>query len=72
MKTIRLLKDVIGGDGEPLKEGSLHSLNDASANHWLKRDLAVEVDHMEEEEAVEPKLEESVSDAPRRRKQNKG
>ncbi|SEN71216.1 hypothetical protein SAMN05216404_106161 [Nitrosospira multiformis] len=62
MKTIRLLKNVIGGDGEPLKEGSLHSLNDASANHWLKRGLA-----------VEEKAEETASDAtPRRRKQNKG
>jgi hypothetical protein len=44
MKTIRLLQDVIGGNGEPLKEGSLHSLNDASANHWLNRGLAVEVE----------------------------
>lgn len=68
MKTIRLLEDVISGDGEPLKEGSFYSLNDASANHWLKRGLAVEV------EAAEPETEESTEGeaAPRRRKQNKG
>ena len=73
MKTIRLLKDVIGGDGEPLKEGSLHSLNEASANHWLKRGLAVEVDQSEAEELVEERVEETAADvAPRHRKQNKG
>lgn len=44
MKTIRLLQDVIGGNGEPLKEGSSYSLNDASADRWLKRGLAVEVE----------------------------
>lgn len=43
MKAIRLLQDVIGGNGEPLKEGSSYSLEDASANHWLKRGLAVDV-----------------------------
>lgn len=43
MKTIRLLQDALGGNGEPLKEGSSYSLEDASANHWLKRGLAVEV-----------------------------
>lgn len=70
MKTIRLLKDVIGGDGEPLKEGSLHSINEASANHWLKRGLAVEA---ETEETAEERAEEATLDAaPRRRKQNKG
>ncbi len=72
MKTIRLLKDVIGGNGEPLKEGSLHSLNDASANHWLKRGLAIEADQPETEEVAEPKTEEVTADTPRRRKQNKG
>ena len=66
MKTIRLLKDVISGDGEPLKEGSFYLLNDASANHWLKRGLAVEED--QPEEPTEAKTEES---APRRRRQNK-
>lgn len=63
MKTIRLLKDVIGGDGGPLKEGSFYSLNDASANHWLKRGLAVE-----EDQPAEDATSESES-APRRRKQ---
>lgn len=73
MKTIRLLKDVIGGNGEPLEEGSLHSLNEASANHWLKRGLAVEVDQAETEEPVEERVEETAADvAPRHRKQNKG
>lgn len=74
MKTIRLLKDVIGGNGEPLKEGSFYSLNEASANHWLKRGLAVEVEpaQPETEELTEVKTEEVAVDAPRRRKQNKG
>lgn len=72
MKKIRLLKDVIGGDGEPLKEGSFYSLNEASANHWLKRGLAVEAYQPETEEPTEVKAEEVADTAPRRRKQNKG
>jgi hypothetical protein len=47
MKTIRLLKDVVGANEEPFKEGSFQTLNDASADHWLKRGLAVEVSEQE-------------------------
>jgi hypothetical protein len=43
MKTVRMLQDAVGGEGELLKEGSSYSLNDASAMHWLKRGMAVEV-----------------------------
>jgi hypothetical protein len=47
MKSVRMLQDVVGGEGESLKEGSSYSLNDASAMHWLKRGMAVEVQETE-------------------------
>lgn len=32
-----MLTDEVGGDGEALKAGKTYSLEDASADHWLKR-----------------------------------
>lgn len=32
-----MLTDEVGGNGEALKAGKMYSLEDASADHWLKR-----------------------------------
>jgi len=40
MKTIRMLTDGVGGNGELLEKGRGYTLEDASADHWLKRGKA--------------------------------
>lgn len=40
MKTVRMLTDAVGGEGEPLKAGKTYELNDASADRWLRRGKA--------------------------------
>lgn len=40
MKTIRMLTSEIGADGETLEAGSSQTLNDASADRWLRRGKA--------------------------------
>ncbi len=40
MKTVRMLTDAVGGEGEPLKAGETYELNDASADRWLRRGKA--------------------------------
>ena len=37
MKKVRMLTDGVGGNGEELKTGEVYELEDASADHWLKR-----------------------------------
>jgi hypothetical protein len=44
MKTVRMLTDAVGGEGEPLKAGETYELNDASADRWLRRGKAELVD----------------------------
>lgn len=43
MKTIRMLSTEVGADGESLESGSVYLLNDASADRWLRRGTAEEV-----------------------------
>lgn len=40
MKQIRMLTTEVGAEGETLEAGSLQTLNDASAGHWLRRGKA--------------------------------
>ena len=46
MKTIRFLQTRTpdDGSGRTFTAGSVHTMNDASADHWLSRKAAVEVD----------------------------
>lgn len=41
MKRITMLTDGVGGNGEALVSGQSYDLEDASADHWLKRGKAV-------------------------------
>lgn len=43
MKTIRMLSNEVGADGESLEAGFVYPLNDASADRWLRRGKAEEV-----------------------------
>ncbi len=40
MKSVTFSRTVTGGEGETLKEGGTYSLNDASADRWIKRGAA--------------------------------
>lgn len=40
MKTVRMLTGETGGNGEALVAGKTYTLEDASADHWLKRSKA--------------------------------
>lgn len=44
MKSVTFSKTVIGGEGETLEAGKTYSLNDASAERWIKRSAAVASD----------------------------
>ena len=54
MKTVRMLTDQVGGNGEPLAAGAVVELEDASASHWLKRGKAELVPAEEPEELPKP------------------
>lgn len=40
MKAIRMLTTEVGAEGETLEAGSLQTLNDASADRWIRRGKA--------------------------------
>ncbi|QRF55745.1 hypothetical protein [Variovorax paradoxus] len=48
-----MLTDEVGGNGEALKAGQTYNLEDASADHWLKRRKA-ELANLEETGDEEP------------------
>lgn len=39
-KTVKMLSDEIGADGETLEKGKTYKLAPASADHWIKRGKA--------------------------------
>lgn len=55
-----MLTDEVGGNGEALKAGQTYSLEDASADHWLKRRKAEIA--AEEEAETEEKVDSKPSD----------
>jgi hypothetical protein len=57
VKSVTFSKTVIGGEGETLEAGGTYSLNDASADHWIKRGIAV---FAETEQPITHKAEEEV------------
>lgn len=50
MKTVRMLTDAVGGEGEPLKAGETYELNDASADRWLRRGKAEVIEVVDEDD----------------------
>lgn len=48
MKTIKMITNEKGADGESLKAGEQYSLNDASADRWLLRKKAEVVENEKE------------------------
>lgn len=49
-----MLTDEVGGNGDALKAGKRYELEDASADHWLKRGKAELAGEEEESDDIKP------------------